>query len=118
MLSQEVKFLLEEDLGPVHLLISLVFFVGLRYLQRLRKSVAGKRIPNLQLHLEKPTDDTEQNLESCAKVELKRTSQGLHIGYSRRCDLGQSVENGASQDFVASTALGMDDENQSFNTKF
>jgi hypothetical protein len=41
----------------------------------------------------------------------------LHIGYSRRCDLSQSIEDRTSQDLVASTALNVENENHSFDTK-
>ena len=76
---------LGEDWELVGLLISLALGLVLRFLNKLRKSDAA-RIQNLQLHLGKQTDDTELSPENSVKVALKRTSQGLHIDFSRECE--------------------------------
>lgn len=100
-----------EDWELVSLLLSLALVSGLRYLKKLKRS--GARIQNLRLHLEKPTDATEQSPENSAKVELRRTSQGLRIDFSRECD-----EDAVVQPSNANSSEGDSERTQRSSPRF
>ena len=78
-------------MGNLHVLqdgevLSAISFVVIGFYLVLKRKLRGAKIQSLQLHLEKQMPDIEQKVENFAKVELKQTSQGLHIDFSRRCD--------------------------------